>query len=233
MRLIVLLLVLLPGIAPAETTRATFDLYVSGIRAGTISVAGSEAAGRYAVAGQLESVGIVGAFRRVRYDAEVRGRVSGTRFTPRSYSETFRNGRRATAKGLDYAGGVPRLSVGPDYRRDDEDLDPATQGGTVDPLTAIWGVLRDVREGEACGFGAEMFDGARRSRIALGQPRRSGDAITCAGEYRRVAGYEPEELAEKARYPFRLTYRPAGDGGWQVERVEMDTIFGRGAMVRR
>lgn len=231
MRLLALLVLLAAGPAAAEPTRATFDIYVRGIRAGHVSVAGQERDGHYAAAGRLESAGVVGIFRRVRYDAEVRGRVSGTEFGPRSYSETFRDGRDLDRKSMSYRGGVP--TVRSDDDRDSDDLDPATQGGTVDPLTAIWGVLRDVPEGQACRFSAAMFDGARRSRVTLGAPRRSRDAITCAGEYRRVAGYSDEDMEEKARFPFRLTYRPAGNGRWQVDRIDMETLFGSGAMVRR
>ena len=231
MRLLLVLLLLAPGLAVAETTRATFDIYVSGIRSGVISVAGEERGGRYATAGRLESVGVVGAFRRVRYDAEVRGRVSGVDFRPERYSETFLNRGERDRKSIAYRGGVPRVTA--DDERDDDDLDPATQGGTIDPLTAIWGLLRDVRLDQACRFAADLFDGARRSRVSLGTPVRSAERITCDGEYRRIAGYDPETLAEKARFPFRVTYRPVGGGTWQVERIDMDTIFGRGVLIRR
>ncbi len=231
MRLLLVLLLLAPAMAAAETTRATFDIYVSGLRAGVISVSGEERGGRYAAAGRLEAVGVVGAFRKVRYDAEVRGGVSGVDFRPERYAETFLNRGEREQKSIAYRGGVPRLTS--DEDRDTEDLDPATQGGTVDPLTGIWGLLRDVSGDQACRFRADLFDGARRSRLALGAPRRSADRISCDGEYRRIAGYDAETLAEKARFPFRVTYRPAGGGRWQVERIDMDTIFGRGAMVRR
>ena len=231
MRLAVLLILLLPGLAAAETARATFDIYVSGIRAGVIAVAGEERGGRYAVAGRLESAGVVGALRRVRYDAEVRGRVAGTDFNPERYAETFRNGRERSRKTMTYERGTPAVRTDDDP--DEDDLDPATQGGTVDPLTAIWGVLRDTPEAQACGFRTAIFDGARRSEVVLAPQRRSAGEIVCAGRYRRVAGYSKEDMAERARFPFRLTYGPAGNGRWQVERIEMQTIFGGSTMIRR
>ena len=228
MRLAVLLLCLVPSLAVAGTTRATFDIYLGGIRAGAVSIAGEERDGRYAAAGRLDSVGLIGAFRKVRYDAKVRGRVSGSEFAPRRYSETFRNGRETGEKALVYRDGVPRVRPKEERGR----LDPKEQNETVDPLTAIWGILRDVPEAEACRFRGDIFDGKRRSRATLGPPRRSEARIVCDGEYVRVAGYDEDEMQDPL-FPFRLTYGPAGDGRWQVERVDMDSIFGRGAMVRR
>lgn len=230
MRLLVLLLMMLPAAALANSTRATFDVYVGGIKAATLAVAGEERDGRYAVAGVMESAGVVGAFRHVRYDASARGQVAGGDLGPRRYSETLRNGGRTVEKSMTWRGGVPLLRGG--GKRDDDDLDPAAQVGTVDPLSAIWGVLRDVPEQRACGFSADIFDGARRARVRLGAPERRGREIVCGGEYRRIAGYDDEELADPS-FPFRLTYRQGGDGRWQVARIDMKTILGPGAMVRR
>lgn len=231
MRLIALLLCLLPAAAMAESTSATFDVIVRGLRVATISISGEERGGQYAVAGQLQSRGVVGAVRRVRYDGQVRGRIAGTRLSPKTYAETFQSGQRKTAKSMTYRGGVPTLST--DGTRDKRDLAPGTQGGTVDPLSAMWGVLRDVPGDQACRFSAAMFDGARRSRVALGTPQRSGDTIQCAGEYRRVAGYSDKAMAERSHFPFRMTYRAGPGGIWRVERVEMQSILGPGTMVRR
>jgi hypothetical protein len=206
-----------------------FDVYVGGIRAGVVSISGEERDGRYAAAGRLESVGLVGAFRKVQYEAEVRGRLSGRKFGPRTYSETYRNGRDTEEKEIDYRKGFPRVrpkdAIG-------GRLDPKEQDGTIDPLTAIWSVLRDVSEGDACRFSGDLYDGKRRSRVALGEPEQSGSGIACDGEYRRVAGYDDDDM-EKPSFPFRVAYGPAGDGRWQVERIDMESILGRGAIVRR
>lgn len=228
MRLAILLICLAPSLAAAETTRATFDIYIGGLRAGILAIAGEERAGQYAAAGRLESVGLIGAIRKARYDAEVRGRVSGSEFGPSRYSETFTNGRRTNEKALVYKGGVPRVTPADERGR----LDPGEQAGTIDPLTSLWGVLRNVPESGACRFRGDLFDGKRRASVALEPPRRDGERIVCRGVYTRVAGYDDDEM-EKPRFPFRLTYGPAEDGRWRVERVDMESIFGRGAMVRR
>ena len=112
-----------------------------------------------------------------------------------------------------YKAGVPQVkSYNPPRPPRAEDISPATQGGTVDPLTALFAVLRTVPEAEACMAKLVMFDGRRRSQVVLTAPQRTDDGITCRGEYRRLEGFSPEDMAEKSRFPFTLTYRAAGDG---------------------
>ena len=40
-------------------------------------------------------------------------------------------------------------------------------------------------------------------------------------------------MAEKTRFPFTLTYAPGPGGQMQVQEVTMDTLFGKGRLVRR
>ena len=234
MRGFLALLLLLPGLAWSAPSQGTFDVYLYGLRAGVLTFAGEQHDGHYAASGQLESAGLVGALRRVRYDAQARGRVAGDRYMPQRYVEDADTGKRQSRAVMNYLGGAPQVTqYSPPRDPDDDDLDPATQGGTIDPMTAIWGLLRDVPREEVCRFSATMFDGKRRTRIALSPPRRAGDAITCAGEYRRLAGFSDEDLAERSRFPFRVTYRPAGAGLWRIVRIETATLLGTASLIRR
>jgi len=231
-----LALAFLPGlpVRADQTDAAIFDVSIRGVRAATLSLSGAEEGRAYAVSGVLKSSGVLGFFRRIRYDAGVAGTLSGNRFTPSRYTETADTGRRRSAAVMSYRAGVPQIkSYDPPRPPRVEEINPATQGGTVDPLTALFAVMRDVSPAQACNLTLVMFDGRRRSQITLGKAERSGGAIACAGEYRRLKGFSAEDMAEKTRFPFRLTYGDAGGGRVHVTEVSMDTLYGKGRMIRR
>ena len=230
-------LLLAIGSTPAAADQqdsAIFDLHLRGLRAGTLSVSGAIEGASYAASGKLQSSGILAAIKKIRYDAKVSGSVSGSRYTPRTYQETADTGRRQSESLMEYRAGVPQLKVyNPPRKPEDQDIDPATQGGTVDPMTAAYATLRDVPEAEACQLNLTLFDGKRRSQVQLSNPVMQGDRITCAGEYRRLEGFSDKDMAEKTRFPFRLIYNPAQNGVLRVGEVQMDTLYGKGVLKRR
>ncbi|QUS36842.1 DUF3108 domain-containing protein [Falsirhodobacter algicola] len=224
------------GAAPAlpqDTQQATFGLTIRGITAGSLRLSGQVVDGRYAVSGALESGGLVGILRRIRYDASAQGRVADGRFVPSSYSERADNNGRTRSAQIDYRAGVPQVKAyDPPRARDEDDVPPSTQGGTVDPLTALYATLRDVPKGQECGRSLRIFDGRRATEIAFAAPRRQNGTTTCNGEFRRVAGYSAREMAEKSVFPFTITYQPAGTM-MRVTQVRTDTVYGQARLTRR
>lgn len=219
-------------VGAAET--AVFDLTVRGLRAGTLSFSGQEGGGKYAVTGRLESAGLVGMLKKVRYDGSAQGAAKGARFTPSRYSEKADTGKRQSESVMDYRRGVPQVKVyNPPRAAGDGGLDPATQGGTVDPLTAMFASLRDVPAGQECNLSLQMFDGKRRSQVVLGKPKAADGGVTCAGEYRRLAGFSAEDMAEKTRFPFSLMLTPIDGGRMRVTEVKMDSLYGKASLKRR
>lgn len=225
------------GLAPAaadQTDSAVFDLTLRGIYAGTLSVSGAIEGDSYAASGVLKSGGLVGLVRKVRYDARARGTFAEGRFTPARYEEDADTGKRQSQSVMDYVAGVPQVKkYNPPREKKDGGVDPATQGGTVDPLTALYAALRDVPEDQACNLAVYMFDGKRRSQVALGQPRPNGSGMACPGEYRRLEGFSDKEMAEKSRFPFTMRLEPTGDGMMRVVEITMDTLYGKGRLKRR
>ena len=221
--------------SPAQDGQsATFDVSLKGINAGILAFSGTIDGKGYAVSGRLESTGLVGAIRKVRYDAKSRGSVSGSKFTPTRYEEKADTGKRKSDAVMEYKSGVPQVKAySPPRTPSERDVDPATQKGTVDPLTALFAVLRDVEASEACKVNVFMFDGQRRSQLSLAAPKTDGDTINCAGEYRRLEGFSAKEMAEKQRFAFTLTYAPVEGGKVRVVSVAMDTLYGRAALTRR
>lgn len=226
----------LPGAALAERIedKATFDVVIRGISAAALGFSAVQEGNRYAVSGLLKSAGIAAMFRKISYTATAKGAVSGTRYTPFSYVEDSDNGKKKSTSKMTYSGGVPSaVQYTPAREAREKEVNPATMGGTVDTLTALYAILRDVDAGQECKISLKMYDGRYVSSIAISKPKAKGDAVVCSGQYRRIAGFKPEEMAERTTFPFTLTYAPAGNGRMRVTEVAMESIYGKAAMKRR
>jgi Protein of unknown function (DUF3108) len=220
--------------ALAETDQGSFELVLKGIKAGRLDFSAVQEGNAYAVTGRLKSGGLVSLLRKVSYEASANGAVSGGRYTPASYSENADTGKRQSQSVMAYVQGVPQVkSYNPPRPPRDYDVDPAQMGGTVDPLTALYATLRDVPAGQECQVSLSLFDGRRQSAVKTFGRQEAGDQVVCQGEYRRVAGYSAEDLAEKTRFAFTMIYAPAGEGRMQVTEVGMDTLFGKAKLVRQ
>ena len=230
----------LAGAVPAfadTKSSGTFDLDIRGFRAGILQFSGTTSGTGYTVTGKLESTGLAAMVRKIRYDAAASGRLSSGRWSPARYDEQADTGKRQSQSRMEYHGGIPTEMIKDSREGRPNYVDPATQAGTVDPLTALYATLRDVSADQACNLKLVMFDGARRSQITLSAAETAGetagDTITCAGEYRRLAGFSDKEMAEKQRFPFRLTYGPADGDMVRVVSVSMDSLYGRASLTRR
>jgi hypothetical protein len=232
--LMVLAAALAAPTAAAETrTEARFDVAYRGIKAGEVIFKGVTTAGSYGVAGVLRSTGLLRAVANLRYDARSSGLVNENTFVPVSYDEQASIGQRNSTSVMRYDGGVPvKVDYAPDAPPEPYHLDPRTQGGTLDPASAVFFMLRDLPREQACNGSVFMFDGRRRSRLAVVNPRLEGDRLVCDGEYRRIAGFPAEELQERTAFPFSVIYRPAGSV-YQVERVTIQTTYGPVRLNRR
>lgn len=226
----------LPAIALAERVedKATFTVVIRGINAASLGFSAVQEGNRYAVSGLLKSAGLAALLRKISYSATAKGAVSGSRYTPFSYVEQADNGKTKSTSKMTYARGVPSaVQYTPPRAGRDKDVDPATMGGTVDTLTALYAILRDVDPGQECKVSLKMYDGRYVSSIAISKPEAQGDSVVCAGQYIRIAGFKPAEMAERTTFPFTLTYEPAGNGRMRVTEVAMESIYGKAAMKRR
>ncbi|MCC6007542.1 MAG: DUF3108 domain-containing protein, partial [Rhodobacteraceae bacterium] len=136
-------------------------------------------------------------------------------------------GSRVSEAVMEFRSGVPQLKeYSPPRTPRPGDVDPRTQRGTIDPMTAFYKVLRDVPRENLCNLDFFMFDGARRSQIVLSEPRPNARGIDCTGEYVRVAGFSETEMADRVRFPFTLTYVENGAGTWRLEEIRAMSTFG-------
>lgn len=218
---------------PPGQEKIVFDVELKGISAGRLAINGVSDGARYSAAGVLETTGLVGMIRKIRYTAEVAG-GDGARMTPEKYTETADTPKRQSVFEMLYKAGTPvKVSQTPPRKPREYDVALADQRGTIDPLSALYAVLREVTPDQACKFSATMFDGARRTEVKLFAPKPQGTGVVCAGEYRRLAGFSPKDMAEKTVMAFTLTYAPSGTGRLKVTEIATDTIYGKGRLKRR
>jgi hypothetical protein len=213
-----------PAPAPAASGEASYALSVRGIEAARISLAGREEAGRYALAARVRSSGLVSLIADLRHDATVEGTLRGRSFRPEAYRETDED----DTVEVRWGGTVTSMRTPPRDRP--EDVDPADQGGAVDPLTAVWAMLRPQPADEACNRELAVYDGSRRGTLRLGRPRPEGAGLRCAGSFSRDDGYSERQLREGREFAFTLTLAPAGDGLVQGREIRMQTTYGPAAL---
>ena len=222
-----------PSLAQSQD-RGVFDIYLGTFKVGLFAFSGVEERGRYSTAGQLRSVGLIGVIADVRYDAKSRGRVRAGRYVPEAYEERANIGSRSTDLVMSYKNGVPGPPrFDPPRDSDRPALDPAAQGDAVDLMTMFYTLLRDQPEDEVCGQETYVFDGVRRTRVRLQVESRAPGRITCAAEYRRIAGFSAWELRERPVIPFRLVYVETDDGTYSAEEGILDTVYGIIRLERR
>lgn len=236
-----LLIVALPH-APAPAQEAApqmdggeYDLVTTGITAATLGYSARQEGDRYVVTARFASTGLLALLRRVRFEATSEGRITEGTPLPDRYAAQAEVGRRSGQTVVEYTDGTPQLTVDEPPREPAEwHIDAATQTGTVDPISALFVTLRDAVPGTECNRAFRMFDGRRATELTVGPSRPGAEGtLTCDGEYRRVAGYPPEDMAERTRFPFTLTLTPTADGRLRVVEVTMDSLIGKARLIRR
>ncbi len=230
-------LAFLPAPAHAQEVQESgqFDLITTGITAATMDFTARQQGDSYAVTARFASTGLLALLRRVRFEASSTGRIVDSAPRPARYAARAEVGRRSGETVMDYTDGLPQVSVdNPPRAPADWQIDAATQAGTVDPISALFVTLRDAAPGAECRRAFRMFDGRRATELVVGPSRPGEDgALLCDGEYRRIAGYPPEDMAERTRFPFTLRLMPMPDGTLRVMEVTMDSLIGRARLVRR
>lgn len=215
-----------------DSSVARYTITVSGVTAGRVTLAANRDGTGYALSSQVASAGLAGLFRSFTLTTRAQGVERDGRFAPRRYTSLAEGTRADRESELVFEGGVATVVSTGAPRPDAPLVDPAAHRGAVDPLTGFYAVLRDADLASACQLDLRMFDGQRISRVTLSQPVPVRDGVTCQGVYRRVDGYPPKEMAERAAFPFTLRYTLGADGRLQVAEAVMDSLLGATRMTR-
>lgn len=219
--------------AGAETRSETghFDIYFIGIKAGELRYGMTRNDSAYAASGLVRASGLLAALADFKFEAESRGRISGGRFRPQSYDQQSRDDGKDYKTRIRYPGGVPRPKLSETAR--DYWVDPRSQRDALDPMTAAWHVLRDRDKSELCKMDVSYFDGARRARLIMSDPRRDGETVHCTGQYIRIGGYSDKELRKGRKFTLRVSYEPKPGGRYRLARMDAKTPRGRALLIRR
>lgn len=232
LRLLILVLCL-PLSAAAETL--VFDVTLAGVAVATMTVRAEDGSGAYRATAEVATRGVAGVVRRVRWQAAVEGWQRGGRPQPAAYREAIDTGRRQSSVQMAWEGDVPRVlaAEGGEPVAAVQAADPADQRGTVDPLTALLAGLRSAPAARLCQTRLQVFDGRRRSAVSLADPQPQDGGVVCRGVYRRIAGFPPDDMAERPEFRFTVRYEAAAGGLYAVVRIDTDTLYGRAVLRRR
>lgn len=225
-------LCVLAGPGTAQNMSGQYSVHALGLKVGDLAMAGSVTSRKYTVSSQFVTSGLVATVAGVRFLLKASGTRNGDVFSPRKYSEDMDTGKRESRVALSWSNGVARASGSEVGAPGPYAVTAAEQKGAVDPLTAMFLVIRDQDPDSICRLKQRIFDGERLTEVVLTSRRDSGDKVICSGVFRRVAGYSPQDLRDKGQFGLTVTYQKAGDL-MQATRVEAQTIYGKARIQRR
>jgi len=224
----------LPATASEKREEFVFDTYVSGLKVGVVRFNAVEKGNSYALAGNMNTAGLVGFLHKMAYEAGARGTVRGNSFGPSRYTESGYSGRWKTDVAVEWSGGVPRMTKHePPLEPQPHHANPQGERGSIDTLTALYATLRALPPEQACTGSWKLFDGRQGATLRLHSPTKAGDRVDCKGEYRRRSGFTAEELASRTVFPFALSYAPTEDGKLRVVELTTASTMGNVRMIRR
>jgi hypothetical protein len=185
----------------------------------------------YSASSRISAAGIASVFADYFFDGKATGSVRRDgQPVPAKFEAESRSPRSDRRTKIDFEDGTPvRVSVEPPRK---SAPDPASQGGTLDPVSAGFALLRDAPPDRLCNAAVDIFDGSRRSRLKLGPPVAEDGLIACKGTYARLEG-EAHTLSAEREFPFRVVFRENGAGLAELDRIETSTGFGKAVIARR
>ncbi|CTQ48283.1 DUF3108 domain-containing protein [Jannaschia donghaensis] len=231
----VALLALTPLVAQAEDVDARFDVSFRGVVGGQIALSARDDGGSYVVTAQGRPTGIAGALVKYQYDGTARGTVRGGRHAVTRYEERELDDGTLTGATMTFDGGRPtNVTFDPPRPAEPWDIEPTAQSGVIDTLSALYLMVRPTDAAGACDQRYDLFDGRHISRLTLGAAQTGdGGTIRCSGEYRRLKGYSPEEMAKRPRVPMTVIYGPTPDGRVQVQEIRATSRLGDAVLRRK
>jgi len=222
-----LLAALLAWPAAAAPWRAEYALSVAGVTVMEAQVMFDLDGPGYRVESRVRSRGLATLVASGNQVTRAEGGWRGGNPAPRRYETQgqWRGGARHTI--LDYAGGTPRITTL--LPTEDMPRTPVPEEalpGTLDALSILAMVTRQVGATARCEGSARMFDGRRLTAFSARTVGQTPQGLQCEVESRHLAGIPTERDVAQAQQPQRLQVwfvRPVADGPAVPRQVELSS----------
>jgi len=208
-------LILLPFAARAEPVQARYAAYAAGLNVINLDAGFDITPSAYRVQIVYRTAGTFGFMVRGQQDTTVQGQFVADRAVPqRFYSAGVMRGQQRLTV-IDYAGGQPIVrQLVPPTGNEREPVPAELQRGTIDTLSAMAQLLRQVNDSRLCEGRVMTFDGRRLAELSahtVGEeflpPTRlssyTGNALHCEFEGRQFGGFMLDEDRERLQRPQR------------------------------
>ena len=228
-------------VATAATPRAQapeialqYRALLAGMQVGTVSARLADHGADYRLDGKIETRGALTLFLPWTYEAVSQGRIAGGQLDPvnfwgageykgkpRHIQVTFSDSGATIDSARPDPADKPRRMVPQELRR-----------GTLDPLSALFALGRNIGRNGDCDQRVAVFDGRYRFDLHVLDDTTAGGQgkIRCRFFYEPIAGFKDDgdDYAATRDRPGTVWFQRLQPGGPAVPvRVEADTGFGR------
>lgn len=208
-----------PSCARAADARPSPDLHLSyGTYAAALHVANLDATFRQDAAGyQIDlaysTTGLFGTLVHSAMDTRAQGAWDGQQARPLQFYAYGTTRGRPHRTWIEYRDGAPVIrDLQPPNEEEREPVPPGREAGSIDTLSAMAELVRQVAETGRCDGIALTFDGRRLSRISAHTAGTetltadhgsafAGPALRCDFEGRVLAGFRKDEAPGRQRRP--------------------------------
>ncbi|MEL6478817.1 MAG: DUF3108 domain-containing protein [Pseudomonadota bacterium] len=222
------------GAAPApQDVDHIYDIYLGGLWVAEMRVTAEIEGDAYRADAALVTKGMVARLYKASFEAESVGQIGSGLYAPERFTANSRSTKKSQFVEMRYDAGRPAaLRAEPEFDPKPWELDPTSQTGAADPLSAALGVLANQPGDALCDRAVEIFDGRKRYAIVLGAPEQREEGVRCPAVYKRIAGYKPKMMA-KPDIPFEFWFEQGADGAYHVQKALGETPIGTAVIRRR
>ena len=209
-----------------------------GVHVATNRTTVEETADRYAITTDVESRGIAAVFANLASHSEVRGRLTSVTVRPQAYrGEVHRNGVH-TYNRVDYGADGTVTGGSTPLGETRTPVTPALMRGTVDQLSALFMMERQLASRSSCALVVAVCDGLRRYNLhftdavpetirASGGHGFAGATQVCRMRREAIAGFLDDSGRSEGAYAGTLWYARLLPGDLIVPvQMEFSTEFG-------